>query len=155
MKALTIKNPWALLIAHGVKPIENRTWKTNFRGPFLIHTSQKPIVMDCRNDFWPFNNRAQIMDIQRKFNHKLGRWPDVLTSNNGCIIGQVDLIDCVQCHPSVWAEHKATKIKEVNGEKIEIEVPVYNWVLANPVLYDKPIENVKGALSLWKYPRAG
>lgn len=29
--------------------------------------------------------------------------------------------------------------------------PIYNWVLANAVLYDKPILNVKGSLSLWDW----
>ena len=27
MKAISIKQPWASLIAHGIKDIENRTWK--------------------------------------------------------------------------------------------------------------------------------
>ena len=27
MKAISIKQPWASLIVHGIKPIENRTWK--------------------------------------------------------------------------------------------------------------------------------
>jgi len=29
--------------------------------------------------------------------------------------------------------------------------PIWNWVLANPVLYEKPILNVKGKLSFWEY----
>ena len=29
--------------------------------------------------------------------------------------------------------------------------PIYNWVLANPVVYDKPILNVKGKLSFWEF----
>ena len=74
-----------------------------------------------------------------------GHWP------NGCIIGEVDIVDCVQRHPSVWAEHTAVKLRKIEGEMIPVNVPVWNWVLANPVLYDKPIENVKGALSLWEY----
>ena len=32
MKTLTIKQPWATLIAMGIKDIENRTWPTKFRG---------------------------------------------------------------------------------------------------------------------------
>lgn len=32
------------------------------------------------------------------------------------------------------------------------DVQCYNWVLANPILFDKPILNVKGALSFWDYP---
>lgn len=37
MKAITIKQPWASLIAHGIKDIENRTWRTNNCGRILIH----------------------------------------------------------------------------------------------------------------------
>jgi len=38
--ALSIKQPWAWLIAAGHKDIENRTWRTNFRGQFCIHASK-------------------------------------------------------------------------------------------------------------------
>ena len=31
--------------------------------------------------------------------------------------------------------------------------PIYNWVLANPVLYEKPILNVKGKLSFWEFEK--
>lgn len=37
MKAISIKQPWASLIAHGIKDIENRSWRTNYRGRVLIH----------------------------------------------------------------------------------------------------------------------
>ena len=40
MKALSIRQPWAWLIARGFKPIENRTWNTRFRGRLLIHASK-------------------------------------------------------------------------------------------------------------------
>ena len=39
MKAITIKQPWASLIVHGIKDIENRTWRTNYRGRVLIHAA--------------------------------------------------------------------------------------------------------------------
>jgi hypothetical protein len=40
MKALSITQPWAWLITNGYKPLENRTWNTEFRGEFLIHASK-------------------------------------------------------------------------------------------------------------------
>jgi len=40
MKTLTIKQPWAWLIAEGIKDIENRTWKHNYRGPIAIHAGK-------------------------------------------------------------------------------------------------------------------
>lgn len=37
MKAITIHQPYAELIARGEKRIENRTWRTNHQGPIAIH----------------------------------------------------------------------------------------------------------------------
>lgn len=37
MKALTIRQPWASLIATGVKTIETRSWSTKYRGLLLVH----------------------------------------------------------------------------------------------------------------------
>ena len=37
MKALTICNPYAWLIATGKKRVENRTWYTGYRGPLASH----------------------------------------------------------------------------------------------------------------------
>lgn len=43
MKALTVRQPWADLIALGHKSIELRTWYTNYRGPFVLCSSASPI----------------------------------------------------------------------------------------------------------------
>jgi len=40
MKALTISQPFAFLIASGVKYIENRRWSTNYRGALAIHAGK-------------------------------------------------------------------------------------------------------------------
>jgi hypothetical protein len=42
MKALTIWQPWATLIAAGVKRIETRSWSTDYRGPLAIHAAARP-----------------------------------------------------------------------------------------------------------------
>ena len=41
MKVLTIIEPYATLIKNGIKKIETRSWKTNYRGRLYIHTSVK------------------------------------------------------------------------------------------------------------------
>ena len=40
MKVITIKQPWATLIAKGCKEYEFRTWKTKYRGDILIHAGK-------------------------------------------------------------------------------------------------------------------
>jgi len=42
MKAISVKQPWAALIAVGWKWIETRTWSTDYRGPLLIVASKQP-----------------------------------------------------------------------------------------------------------------
>lgn len=49
MKALTLWQPWAALVAAGVKTIETRSWGTDYRGPLAIHASAKkvPAGLEC------------------------------------------------------------------------------------------------------------
>jgi len=42
MKTLSLKQPWAELVASGKKKIELRKWNTHFRGDFLVHASKSP-----------------------------------------------------------------------------------------------------------------
>ncbi len=44
MKALSVKQPWANMIASGEKTIETRTWSTEHRGPLLIVSSKEPDI---------------------------------------------------------------------------------------------------------------
>lgn len=137
MKALSIKQPWASLIAHGIKDIENRTWKTHFRGRIYIHASDKSVEQ-------PFCYSRKQLDflIQNNNNFKY--------SGISAIIGEVDIIDCVINHPSIWAEKSTPELYDEKGNPV-YDKPIYNWVLANPALYDEPILNVKGKLSFWEF----
>ena len=40
MKSLSLTQPWAWLVVHGGKDIENRRWNTKYRGAFLIHAAK-------------------------------------------------------------------------------------------------------------------
>lgn len=42
MKAISLWQPWASLIAAGVKSIETRGWPTNYRGQIAIHAAKRP-----------------------------------------------------------------------------------------------------------------
>ncbi len=41
LRALTVRHPWAWAIARGGKRIENRTWRTRYRGPLAIHAAAR------------------------------------------------------------------------------------------------------------------
>lgn len=40
MKAITLTQPWATLVAIGAKRIETRSWSTSYRGPIAIHAAK-------------------------------------------------------------------------------------------------------------------
>ena len=149
MKALSIKQPWASLIAHGIKDIENRTWKTNFRGRIYIHASAKQA-----GSYDELLNDLQKIEFKEKYDRITLRKQHHFSA----IIGEVDIIDCVINHPSIWAE-KSDNYGRFQKNGIPAYVgkkenkPIYNWVLANPILYEKPILNVKGKLSFWEFEK--
>ncbi|WP_051230322.1 ASCH domain-containing protein [Epilithonimonas caeni] len=211
MKALSIKQPWASLIAHGIKDIENRTWKTNFRGRVFIHASAKWDERSNSNnpdDIFTWTQRKAIPD---KVGSKFLDYGVLVKDDEtpvSAIIGEVDIVDCVINHQSIWAEISpfcpVTGLKHfasiTNEDSVFVETyggpfdsytipiqdpddpkeftrtrychdrgewrgdemiskktgipkdrkPIYNWVLANPVIYEKPILNVKGKLSFWE-----
>lgn len=46
MKAISLWQPWASLVALGVKTIETRSWSTKYRGPLTIHAAaRRPEMM--------------------------------------------------------------------------------------------------------------
>lgn len=152
MKAITIRQPWASLIAHGIKDIENRTWRcpTKHIGTrVLIHAAVKTA------DFWDCPNYGIVNKHIREVT-KYGI--DYSKYNTMAIIGSVEIADCVVNHPSIWAEK--TKLPTV-GDVLEdihflgkVQNPdsiIYNWVLASPILFDEPILGVKGKLGFWNY----
>ena len=44
LKAISLKQPWANLVASGKKTIETRKWKTPYRGDVVICSSKKPSI---------------------------------------------------------------------------------------------------------------
>lgn len=88
MKALSIMQPWAWLIAHGHKDIENRTWRTNYRGPVLIHAGVRADPDYC--DEGP---------------RLLWDWPLIEQPDEfgfGGIVGEAEIVDCVSASSSPW-----------------------------------------------------
>ncbi|MBI5827545.1 MAG: ASCH domain-containing protein [Deltaproteobacteria bacterium] len=46
IKALSVRQPWASLIASGEKTIETRTWPTKYRGKLLVVAGKTPFKGD-------------------------------------------------------------------------------------------------------------
>ena len=83
MKALTIIQPWATLIASGHKVNETRSWKTNYRGEILIRAGKNP--KDYTSGFY-------IDDPDGRYFHAAGINPGTFEDlPRGMIIGKATL----------------------------------------------------------------
>jgi hypothetical protein len=123
MKAISIKQLWAHAILHLGKDIENRDWKTNFRGTVAIHASGSLFKQQYEESAYMI---YEIADYQTKL-------PSFNNVVLGAILGTVEIVDCVRESDSDWF---------FGG---------YGFVLKNPRRLIKPIY-CKGALSFWNVP---
>ena len=127
MKVLSIQEPYATLIKIGVKKIETRSWKTNYRGRLYIHASLTKI----KNDSF---HCQEVLDLLE--NHEL---------NYGSIICSCDLVDCVEMTEEFIEKKKKNKEEYICGI---YEKGRYGWILENIEVLESPIP-VKGHLGLW------
>lgn len=126
MKVLTIKQPFASLIAEGIKEYEFRTWKTKYRGELLIHAG-KGIDKKAMKEFEKYN----------------------LEYPSGCIIAKVNLTDCI------FIDNQAREMLQTKNSLVyesiikQTEWKGFGFQLEN-VKKIEPI-SMNGKLSLWEY----
>jgi hypothetical protein len=95
MLALSIRQPWAWMILHGGKDVENRDWPTKVRGRVLIHAAKTMTAEEWRHA-WNFSRgtdapvKANLAGITRG------------TIQRGGIIGSVEIYACVTEFRSHW-----------------------------------------------------
>lgn len=94
LPCISILQPYAWLIVNGHKDIENRGWRTSFRGRILIHAGKKysrrehdEYAEELAEDY---PNRPSIT------------LPPFEQMPLGGIVGSATITDCVLEHPSPW-----------------------------------------------------
>jgi hypothetical protein len=135
IRCISIMQPWAYLVASGIKDIENREWDTSYRGPLLIHTGKKPDV-----DYF-CDDGSLSPYFERKFGLALAKiMPQRIQDYAyGALIGIADLVNSV-----------TVDTLEVSNDWFR---GTYGFVLANARPFVEPIP-YKGATSLFNVPRS-
>jgi activating signal cointegrator 1 len=165
VKALTLTQPWATLVALGAKRIETRSWPTAYRGPLAIHAAKgfPPSARDlCRKA--PFDRPL--------WDHGIRLWPDLPLGVVIATCGLVDVLPIVA--KPVKGQHcvapddeglmrvwHPTEVSGVHGHhsdtttEHEHEFGDYTpgrwaWVLADIERLKEPVP-AHGALGLWEW----
>ena len=124
MKILTLKQPWATLVAEGYKKYEFRTWKTNYRGEILIHAG-KGIDKDGMK-------RVSKLNLE---------YPQ------SKILAKVTIKDCIELTPEKNKDI-ITENPLIYGNKFERTG--YAWELENVEKINSE-SILQGKLGLWNY----
>lgn len=139
MKALTIRQPWATLIALGEKQFETRSWQTKFRGQIAIHAGKSIDKEAC-----------EFPEIKKVINeHGINSYKDLPT---GSVIATANITGCYK----VIEDYGNSAY--TNGPVIRsYEYPFgnytegrYAWKLDSVKPLKEPIQ-AKGQLSLWEW----
>jgi hypothetical protein len=91
--ALSVRQPWAWLIVHGWKNIENRSRRTSHRGPVLIHASKGMTHDEYMSCLFFMGGFCETEDINL---------PPFVELQRGGIVGVATVLDCVRWYTSEW-----------------------------------------------------
>jgi hypothetical protein len=142
MKALTITQPWASLMAAGWKEIETRSWATRYRGELVIHAAKG------------FPKWARDLCGEPPFAQKLlHRSPDELPLGIGLCV--VELIACISTDFLEESWDRAEEVLKHPVSEYERDFGDYSsgrfaWItrFIRPLHKQRP---VRGALGLWEF----
>lgn len=95
--ALSIIQPWAWLIVHGHKDIENRDWCARFRGRVLIHTGKTAPGEDEMEDLM-----SGLSPVTGKPIPNFTPPENFFDPPRGGIVGVAEIVDCVSVSRSPW-----------------------------------------------------
>jgi activating signal cointegrator 1 len=130
---LSLWQPWASMVAWGIKQFETRSWSTQYRGVLLIHAAKH--WTQSEKDYcsrYPF-----AMEISERLGGAISDMP------RGCIIGSVELVDIL---PTEWLTRLAERERAVGN----FTAGRFAWKLVNARELATPIP-VKGGQGLFKW----
>ena len=131
LRVISIKEPFASLIANKMKRIETRSWKTNYRGEIYIHAS-------LRYDKKRLKDRVELLELIKD-----------LECHPGYILCKANLVDCIYMTDEVIEQIKKDHQEYICGH---YEVGRYAWVLDDIEVLDKKIA-AKGKLGIWYFSK--
>ena len=146
MRALTMTQPWATLVAIGENSIETRSWGTHYRGPLVIHSAKG------------FPRDARELCIESPYRQVLGHhgYNSAADLPLGSVIAVAELVGVMEFIGStlraVRMRAKAGELPPHEADFCDFSPGRFGWVLENVRALSEPIP-ARGMLGLWQVPK--
>jgi hypothetical protein len=139
LKALTLTQPWASLVATGAKRLETRSWRTTYTGDLVI----------CAAKGYPPD--ARDLSLLRSFREGLEPQFDPYALPVGVALCVVRLLACVETER--LEKLQLVGVKPAAKELLygNYEPGRWAWAMDNVRMFLQPIP-VRGSLGLWNWP---
>lgn len=114
---LSTYQPWAELLVAGIKSVENRTKRSHYRGPLLIHASKK---FDAT---WTEKLAPEQLHFAKEYLKTVCSYPTKLP--RGCIVGMVIQTGCTDPESRIneWHEEGAFGLTMQDAVKFGQPIP--------------------------------
>ena len=100
IQAISLRQPWAWAVIEAGKDVENRDWKSAYRGPLVIHAATYGLDHARGGPDSFIGEHRNYLTLQRANPGAHATPPADL--RYGGFIGIVDMIDCVSSSSSPW-----------------------------------------------------
>lgn len=133
MKALTVRQPYADAIAHGVKPVENRTKPLPRKYecvPVLLHAAKDPHV-----------TKITAVDLAQVTGARITHWTDTRSA----ILAAITFTGCHRAADDRWCCRPWGQVTT------RVQPEVWHWEIGQVTRLDEPVP-ASGALGFWNVP---
>lgn len=149
MKAITLTQPWAALVATGEKAVETRSWSTSYRGDIAIHAGKGLKPVGGRSGLIEICNTRPFQKCLHQHGYVTHNHVDFHTEPTsrmefGAIIAIAELYEVV---PTVQIAPSLSENELAFGDYSDGR---FAWLLRNVRPLSSSIP-AKGALGLWEW----
>lgn len=160
MKAITLHQPWASLLACGAKKYETRSWATSYRGKIAIHAGKKSpasalryvgvVAIKAMLQALGFSEDSRLVDTLERL-------------DRGVVIATAELVGCHKINTR-YTSHSFDEFSLfMNNQWIPISENEhlfgdwtpgrYAWEFANMTMFPEPIP-ARGRQRIWNWEEA-
>lgn len=176
VNCLSISNPVSYLVCYGIKDVENRTWRTDYRGPLFIHSSGRVSFrgmpdfsrypMPVVNEFESVMSQIQEIEAANSFIGFVENGVTVMLQNEEkqpiSVINEYALLSDVYNHYRSQDENPFFYAGAIIGsvELVDIvpqsdspwaEEGRFHWIFKNPVRFKIPLQKIPEKAGIWKH----